>query len=121
MIFSTILQNADIVINFDVAENKSSSRLVCQQLASIVVLVIFMTSNTVSDGYEVNLRLVYGMRCIGIKVHRNEYLPPPAKFERLYTPILKRWKLFHLLMKMNKILTHFEEWRLTATSPIMEK
>ncbi|GFV99874.1 uncharacterized protein TNCV_5082331 [Trichonephila clavipes] len=55
-----------------------------------------MTSNTVSDGYEVNLRFVYGMRCIGIGKSAAQIFcalmnlpPPPAKFERLYTPIFK--------------------------------
>ncbi|GFW28685.1 uncharacterized protein TNCV_3714001 [Trichonephila clavipes] len=55
-----------------------------------------MTSNTVSDGYEVTLRNFYGMRCIGIGKSAAQVLcalmnlpPPPAKFERLYTPIFK--------------------------------
>ncbi|GFV72339.1 uncharacterized protein TNCV_638011 [Trichonephila clavipes] len=55
-----------------------------------------MTSNTVSDGYEINLRFVYGMRCIGIGKSAAQIFcalmnlhSPPAKFERLYTPIFK--------------------------------
>ncbi|GFQ87729.1 hypothetical protein TNCT_310961 [Trichonephila clavata] len=53
-----------------------------------------MTSNSVPAGYEVNLRFVYGMRCIGIGKSAAQTFcalmnlpPPPAKFERLYTPI----------------------------------
>ncbi|GFS51158.1 uncharacterized protein TNCV_3532611 [Trichonephila clavipes] len=65
--------------------------------AKALRLCIVMTSNTVPDGYEVNLRFVYGMRCIGIGKSAAQIFcalmnlpPPPAKFERLYTPIFKR-------------------------------
>ncbi|GFV94393.1 uncharacterized protein TNCV_3352311 [Trichonephila clavipes] len=82
---------------FDVAENKISRKglatsvsATCKYCGSGHTLMI---SNTVSDGYEVNLRFVYGMRCIGIGKSAFCALmnlpPPPAKFERLYTPIFK--------------------------------
>ncbi|GFY20721.1 uncharacterized protein TNCV_1119551 [Trichonephila clavipes] len=82
---------------FDAAENKSS----CKGLATSVSATCKYcgsghTSNTVSDGYEVNLRFVYGMRCIGMGKSAAQIFcalmnlpPPPAKFERLYTPIFK--------------------------------
>ncbi|GFQ85698.1 uncharacterized protein TNCT_198551 [Trichonephila clavata] len=83
---------------FDVAENKSSRR----GLASSISATCnncgsshgSITSNSVPAGYEVNLRFVYGMRCIGIGKSAAQTFcalmnlpPPPAKFERLYMPI----------------------------------
>ncbi|GFT31598.1 uncharacterized protein TNCV_1551521, partial [Trichonephila clavipes] len=55
---------------FDVAENKSSRKGLATSVSATCKYCgsghTSMTSNTVSDGYEVNLRFVYGMRCIGI-------------------------------------------------------
>ncbi|GFS69307.1 uncharacterized protein TNCV_4011221 [Trichonephila clavipes] len=55
---------------FDVAENKSSRKSLATSVSATCKYCgsghTSMTSNTVSDGYEVNLRFVYGMRCIGI-------------------------------------------------------
>ncbi|GFV20747.1 hypothetical protein TNCV_1470471 [Trichonephila clavipes] len=99
-IFNNIA-NADIVINLTalmllkIKVVAKALRLVCQQLAKYCGSGhTSMTSNTVSDGYEVNLRFVYGMRCIGIGKSAAQIFcalmnlpPPPAKFERLYTPI----------------------------------
>ncbi|GFY23591.1 uncharacterized protein TNCV_1038901 [Trichonephila clavipes] len=85
---------------FDVAENKSSRKGLATSVSATCKNCgsghTSMTSNTVSDGYEVNLRFVYGMRCIGIGKSAAQIFcalmnlpPPPAKFERLYTPIFK--------------------------------
>ncbi|GFU68769.1 uncharacterized protein TNCV_4400471 [Trichonephila clavipes] len=85
---------------FDVAENKSSRKGLATSVSATCKYCgsghTSMTSNTVSDGYEVNLRFVYGMRCIGIGKSEAQIFcalmnlpPPPAKFERLYTPIFK--------------------------------
>ncbi|GFW43071.1 uncharacterized protein TNCV_1474661 [Trichonephila clavipes] len=85
---------------FDVAENKSSRKGLATNVSATCTYCgsghTSMTSNTVSDGYEVNLRFVYGMRCIGIGKSAAQIFcalmnlpPPPAKFERLYTPIFK--------------------------------
>ncbi|GFQ78845.1 uncharacterized protein TNCT_607881 [Trichonephila clavata] len=78
---------------FGVAENKSSRR----GLASSVLATCkycgssygSMTSNSVPAGHEVNLRFVYGMRCIGIGKSAAQTFcalmnlpPPPAKFEK---------------------------------------
>ncbi|GFR22818.1 uncharacterized protein TNCT_708981 [Trichonephila clavata] len=83
---------------FDVAENK----VVAEDLLAVYSATCkycgsshgSMTSNSVPAGYEVNLRFVYGMRCIGIGKSAAQTFcalmnlpPPPAKFERLYTPI----------------------------------
>ncbi|GFV90563.1 uncharacterized protein TNCV_2222791 [Trichonephila clavipes] len=80
---------------FDVAENKSSHKGLATSVSTTCKYCgsghTSMTSNTVSDGYEVNLRFVYG---IGIGKSAAQIFcalmnlpPPPAKFERLYTPI----------------------------------
>ncbi|GFV49597.1 uncharacterized protein TNCV_292331 [Trichonephila clavipes] len=85
---------------FDVAENKSSRKGLVTSVSATCKYCgsghTSMTSNTMSDGYEVNLRFVYGMRCIGIGKSTAQIFcalmnlpPPPAKFERLYTPIFK--------------------------------
>ncbi|GFW10815.1 uncharacterized protein TNCV_4919341 [Trichonephila clavipes] len=85
---------------FDVAENKSSRKGLATSVSATCKYCgsghTSMTSNTVSDGYEVNLRFVYGLRCIGIGKSAAQIFcalmnlpPPPAKFERLYTPIFK--------------------------------
>ncbi|GFV72622.1 DUF1758 domain-containing protein [Trichonephila clavipes] len=85
---------------FDVAGNKSSRKGLATSVSATCKYCgsghTSMTSNTVSDGYEVNLRFVYGMRCIGIGKSAAQIFcapmnlpPPPAKFERLYTPIFK--------------------------------
>ncbi|GFT58322.1 uncharacterized protein TNCV_2118331 [Trichonephila clavipes] len=90
----------DISFCFDVAENKSSRKGLATNVSATCKYCgsghTSMTSNTVSDGYEVNLRFVYGMRCIGIGKSAPQIFcalmnlpPPPAKFERLYTPIFK--------------------------------
>lgn len=88
-------KNCDGCDCFHVIENKSSRRGLavsisatcknCGQGAST------MTSAKVPAGYEVNLRLVYGMRCIGKGKAGAQTLcavmnlpPPPAKFERYY-------------------------------------
>ncbi|GFR17029.1 uncharacterized protein TNCT_250711 [Trichonephila clavata] len=83
---------------FDVAENKSSRRGLASSISATCKYCGSshgsMTSNSVPAGYEVNLRFVYGMRCIGIGKSAAQTFcalmnlpPPPAKFERLYTPI----------------------------------
>ncbi|GFR19679.1 uncharacterized protein TNCT_336551, partial [Trichonephila clavata] len=83
---------------FDVAENKSSRRGLASSISGTCKYCGSshgsMTSNSVPAGYEVNLRFVYGMRCIGIGKSAAQTFcalmnlpPPPAKFERLYTPI----------------------------------
>ncbi|GFX71510.1 uncharacterized protein TNCV_2694981 [Trichonephila clavipes] len=83
---------------FDVAENKSSRKGLATSVSTTCKYCgsdhASITSNTVSDGYEVNLGFVYGMRCIGIGKSTAQVFcalmnlpPPPAKFERLYTPI----------------------------------
>ncbi|GFV60499.1 uncharacterized protein TNCV_3471341 [Trichonephila clavipes] len=85
---------------FDVAENKSSRKGLATSVSATCKYCgsghTSMTSNIVSDRYEVNLRFVYGMRCIGIGKSAAQIFcammnlpPPPAKFERLYTPIFK--------------------------------
>ncbi|GFS90694.1 uncharacterized protein TNCV_3771181 [Trichonephila clavipes] len=104
MIFFTILQKCrycDKFSAFDVAENKSSRKGLATSVSATLQKYCgsghtSMTSNTVSDGYEVNFRFVYGMRCIGIGKSAAQIFcalmnlpPPPAKFERLYTPIFK--------------------------------
>ncbi|GFW67245.1 uncharacterized protein TNCV_2698551 [Trichonephila clavipes] len=82
----------DRYLYVDVAENKSSRKglatsgsATCKFCCSGHAL---MTSNTVSDGYEVNLRFVYGMRCFGVGKSAAQTfcalmnLPPsPAKFD----------------------------------------
>ncbi|GFX07120.1 uncharacterized protein TNCV_4268721 [Trichonephila clavipes] len=100
---------------FDVAENKSN----CKGLATSVSATCkycgsghaSMTSNTMSDGYEVNLRFVYGMRCIGIGKSSAQIfcalmnLPlPPAKFERLYTPIFKALETVSSRSMVNSVI-----------------
>ncbi|GFQ75493.1 uncharacterized protein TNCT_434001 [Trichonephila clavata] len=83
---------------FDVAENKSSRRGLASSISATCKYCGSshgsMTSNSVPAGYEVNLRFVYGMRCIGNGKSAAQTFcalmnlpPPPAKFERLYTPI----------------------------------
>ncbi|GFQ82578.1 uncharacterized protein TNCT_598981 [Trichonephila clavata] len=83
---------------FDVAENKSSRRGLASSISATCKYCGSshgsMTSNSVPAGYEVNLRFVYGMRCIGIGKSAAQTFcalmnlsPPPAKFERLYTSI----------------------------------
>ncbi|GFR24617.1 uncharacterized protein TNCT_249191 [Trichonephila clavata] len=83
---------------FDVTENKSSRRGLASSISATCKYCGSshgsMTSNSVPAGYEVNLRFVYGMRCIGIGKSAAQTFcalmnlpPPPAKFERLYTPI----------------------------------
>ncbi|GFV96592.1 uncharacterized protein TNCV_3260561 [Trichonephila clavipes] len=85
---------------FDVAENKSNRKGLATSVSATCKYCgsghTSMTSNTVSDVYEVNLRFVYGMKCIGIGKSAAQIFcalmnlpPPPAKFERLYTPIFK--------------------------------
>ncbi|GFV01768.1 uncharacterized protein TNCV_3374451 [Trichonephila clavipes] len=114
---------------FDVAENKSSRKGLATSVSATCKYCgsghTSMTSNTVSDGYEVYLRFVYGMRCIGIGKSAAQIFcalmnlpPPPAKFERLYTPIFKALEtvssrsmvnsaraLMKLSLKMNTIRT----------------
>ncbi|GFV02703.1 uncharacterized protein TNCV_2743761 [Trichonephila clavipes] len=111
---------------FDVAENKSSRKGLATSVSATCKYCgsghTSITSNTVSDGYEVNLRFVFGMRCIGIGKSAAQIfcalmnLPPhPAKFERLYTPIFKALETVssrsmvnsvnEAVMKMNTIRT----------------
>ncbi|GFT76241.1 uncharacterized protein TNCV_564341 [Trichonephila clavipes] len=114
---------------FDVAKNKSSRKGLATSVSATCNYCgsghTSMTSNTVSDGYEENLRFVYGMRCIGMGKSAAQIFcalmnlpPPPAKFERLYTPIFKALEtvssrsmvnsaraLMKLSLKMNTIRT----------------
>ncbi|GFW83610.1 uncharacterized protein TNCV_2204591 [Trichonephila clavipes] len=131
---------------FDVAENKSSRKGLATSVSATCKYCgsghTSMTSNTVSDGYEVNLRFVYGMRCIGIGKSAAQIFcalmnlpPPPAKFERMYTPIFKALETVSSRSMVNSVneavienehnkniaialdgtwqkkRTHFEEWR----------
>ncbi|GFR07261.1 uncharacterized protein TNCT_504581 [Trichonephila clavata] len=92
---------------FDVAENKSSRRGLASSISGTCKYCGSshgsMTSNSVPAGYEVNLRFVYGMRCIGIGKSAAQTFcalmnlpPPPAKFEKDYIrQFLMRWKLLH--------------------------
>ncbi|GFR09349.1 uncharacterized protein TNCT_384531 [Trichonephila clavata] len=92
---------------FDVAENKSSRRGLASSISATCKYCGSshgsMTSNSVPAGYEVNLRFVYGMRCIGIGKSAAQTFcalmnlpPPPAKFEKdCIRQFLMRWKLLH--------------------------
>lgn len=87
--------------NSIVAEEDISSR---QGLASKLVLKCkscgntdySMSSSTTSSTYDVNMRLVYGMRCIGKSKNAADTLcgimnlpPPPTKFASVYDKLLK--------------------------------
>ncbi|GFQ95100.1 uncharacterized protein TNCT_525191, partial [Trichonephila clavata] len=92
---------------FDVTENKSSRRGLASSISATCKYCGSshgsMTSNSVPAGYEVNLRFVYGMRCIGIGKSAAQTFcalmnlpPPPAKFEKdCIRQFLMRWKLLH--------------------------
>ncbi|GFQ79523.1 uncharacterized protein TNCT_434231 [Trichonephila clavata] len=92
---------------FDVAENKSSRRGLASSISATCKYCGSshgsMTSNSVPAGYEVNLRFVYGMRCIGIGKSAAQTFcalmnlpPPPAKFKKdCIRQFLMRWKLLH--------------------------
>ncbi|GFT20932.1 uncharacterized protein TNCV_3130861 [Trichonephila clavipes] len=100
-IFNNIAKcRCDKSLCFDVAENKSSRKGLATSVSATYKYCgsghTSMTSNTVSDGYEVNFWFVYGMWCIGLGKSAAQIFcalmnlpPPPAKFERLYSPIFK--------------------------------
>ncbi|GFR32819.1 uncharacterized protein TNCT_342551 [Trichonephila clavata] len=101
---------------FDVAENKSSRRGLASSISATCKYCGSshgsMTSNSVPAGYEVNLRFVYGMRCIGIGKSAAQTFcalmnlpPPPAKFEKdCIRQFLMRWKLLHHVQRLAALM-----------------